>query len=380
LAKLLSRTAGWLVALLLLAGACAPAAGPARPAPTATAPGAGASAPTAAASAAPASAPAAPPTHVRIATQPLAADAAIAIAQARGYFQQEGLDTELIVFTNSSEMIPALATEQVDVTGFGSNAATWNAAARGVGFKLVLDKGSFRPGAGFAALAVRKDLYDAGRGHRLEDLRGLSLAMTPPGKATTNGAALGAALQRVGMSLDDLSVQPLTFPDMVPALANGSIDAAILSEPFLARVLQQGTAVKVMGQDEMYPNFTVGVVGYANALYANRPVAKAVTRAYIRAIRAYQAALAGQSGDADRAEIDEIIARHTGLDASIVHEMVPIGFSPNGLPNQESMLYVYQFFRDLGLIPEPLSDAAMANIWGFELVEEVLNEIGRQPE
>jgi NitT/TauT family transport system substrate-binding protein len=68
----------------------------------------------------------------------LAADLAIAVAAERGYFRQEAVDAELIGFTNASEMIPALATDQVDVAGFGSNAATWNAAARGVPFKLVL--------------------------------------------------------------------------------------------------------------------------------------------------------------------------------------------------------------------------------------------------
>ena len=57
--------------------------------------------------------------------------------------------------------------------------------ARGVTMKLVLDKGSFLPGRGNEALVVRKDLYDAGRGRQLEDFRGLTLAVTPPGLATT---------------------------------------------------------------------------------------------------------------------------------------------------------------------------------------------------
>lgn len=41
-------------------------------------------------------------------------------------------------------------------------------------------------------------------------------------------------------------------------------------------------------------------------------------------------------------------------------------------------LYCYGFFRDLGLIPEPVSDAAMAAVWGTELVDEVVGELGRQ--
>jgi hypothetical protein len=44
------------------------------------------------------------------------------------------------------------------------------------------------------------------------------------------------------------------------------------------------------------------------------------------------------------------------------------------------MLYCYQFFRDQGLIPQPISDAAMQSLWGTDLVNEVLGEIGRVPE
>jgi NitT/TauT family transport system substrate-binding protein len=285
-----------------------------------------------------------------------------------------------VPFSNASEMIPALATGQVEAATAGGNPAGWNAVARGVAMKIVLDMITLQPGRGATALVLRKDLYDAGRGRALSDLPGLNLGVTPPGKATVSACALAAGLERVGLTLDDLTLQSLTFPDMVPALANGSIDVGILAEPFVTRTRRQGTTVRVMGLDEMYPNFGISHVAYAAAFYANRPAAKAFARAFIRGGRDYLAAIDGRSGEADRAQVDEIIARHTGLDAATVHEMVPSVWDPNGLPNRESSLYCYQFFRDLGLIPEPVSDAAMAALWGTELVEEVLAEIGRQPE
>jgi len=60
--------------------------------------------------------------------------------------------------------------------------------------------------------------------------------------------------------------------------------------------------------------------------------------------------------------------------------MVPTGLDPNGLPDLESMQYLHQFFRNEGLVPERVSDATFAGLWGTELVEEVLGEIGRLPE
>jgi NitT/TauT family transport system substrate-binding protein len=320
------------------------------------------------------------PTRVRYATQFASAGAALYVAQDRGYFQQEGIDLDFVPFTNNSEMVPSLATDQVEAGGISLNVATMNALNRGVRLKAVLDQGSLRPGYGFTALVIRKDLYDAGRGRTLGDLRGLNLVNTPPGKATTNYCAMSYALQRQGVPQSDVEISPLPFPDMVPALANGAIDGGLMGEPFMMRALQQGSGVKVMGQDEMYPNFSVNFVAYSQGLYANRPAARGFARAYVRAIRDYNAAVGGRTTPADRAQVDESIARYTRIDVNTVHEMAPVGFNPNGLLNQESMLWCYPFYREMGFLTDTIPDSSFAALWGTELMDEVLAEIGRVAE
>src|SRR5206468_3066290 len=119
-------------------------------------------------------------------------DAGLAIADEKGYFRQEGIDPEMIGFPSTSEMLPAVGTGQVDTVTVGPNPATLNALARGVGLKAVLDTGSFRPGVQYQSVVVRKELYDRGQGRTLPDLRGQSIAITPPGKATTSACALAA--------------------------------------------------------------------------------------------------------------------------------------------------------------------------------------------
>jgi NitT/TauT family transport system substrate-binding protein len=250
----------------------------------------------------------------------------------------------------------------------------------GVPLKLLLDKGSVRPGFGYTALVIRKDVYEAGRGRSLADLRGLNLVNTPPGKATTNFCAMTAGLKRAGVPVDEISIAPLPFPDMLPALANGAVDGGLLGEPYVTHARRQGTIVRVMGQDEMYPYFTVNVVGMSLGLYDDRPAARGFARAYLRGLRDYHAAIAGRTAQADRALVEESISRYTRIDLATVREMPPVGFSPNGLPNLESLLYCYPFFRELGAIPEPVPEAAMAALWGLDLVEEVLDEVGRLPE
>ena len=211
-------------------------------------------------------------------------------------------------------------------------------------------------------------------------MRSLSLAITPPGKGTASACALSVGLQKVGLTLDDLEIQPLPFPEMTAAIANGAIDAGVMAEPFITRAEQQGMAQRVLGLGDMYPNFTISTVGLAIPLYENRPVAKGFTRAYLHAVREYRAAVNGQSGDAAREQIYDLIARGTGMDIAIVREITLPYMNPNGLPNRDAVLFCYGFFRDQGLIPQPLPDATMQTLWGTDLVEEVLAEIGHVPE
>src|SRR4051812_43206633 len=368
-----SRAATVLLALVLVLGACAAPAAPSAGGPPAGAPQ-GATPPQTA------SAPSAP-VRVRVARLNGSTNVPFRLAEERGYYQQESLDVEFIDFASNSDMIPALATGQLEIVPMPSNPATWNAIARATPVRLVLFVSTYRAGGlSDQNLAIRKAGLDAGRWHGLENLRGLSLAITPPGKGTATAWGLSVGLQRVGLTLDELDIKPLPFPEMTAAIANGAIDAGVMAEPFVTRAEQQGWAERVLGLGDMYPNFTISTVGFAVPLYENRPVAKGFARAYLRAVREYRAAVNGQSGDAAREQIYELIARGTGMDLATVREITLPYMNPNGLPNRDAVLFCYGFFRDQGLIPQPVPDATMQTLWGTDLVEEVLAEIGRVPE
>ncbi len=364
------------LALLVALASCTTSPG-GRPQPAAPAPAAPAApAPSAPTGAAPTPA----PIPVRYGVQQGSVYAGAYLARDLGYFADEGLDVDLIPFSSASEIIPALATGQLEAGGISTNPAMWNAVARGVQLKATLDIYQFLPGRPTNALVVRKPVYDAGRITRLEDLRGQTLASTPPGAGSLIGCAVGNGLKRVGMTLDDINIQPLPITETLTAMMNGAVDVASMGDPSLTFALRQGTVVKLVGLDEMFPYLTLGLAGMAPSFYDQRPVAKRFVKAYLRAHRAYNDAVAGRPGEADKATIDASIARFSGIDVSAVRDMVPIGMNPNGLPHRDSQLACYQFFREQGLIPEPVSEAAMAAVWGTDLVEEVLDEIGRVPE
>ena len=51
---------------------------------------------------------------------------------------------------------------------------------------------------------------------------------------------LDQALSRDGLTIKDVQVKIMPFPDMVPALESGAVDAGILSEPFPTLAEEQG--------------------------------------------------------------------------------------------------------------------------------------------
>src|SRR5437870_208747 len=116
-----ARAVGGLIVLLLVLGILAPASGSAVESAAVSA-------------LPPAPLPASPasqaPVRVRLSGQRLAAEVLVWLGEERGYFQQEGIEIEHVTFTSASEMIPALATGQLDVAPLPANPAMWNAIAR----------------------------------------------------------------------------------------------------------------------------------------------------------------------------------------------------------------------------------------------------------
>src|SRR5690606_36443731 len=76
----------------------------------------------------------------------------------------------------------------------------------------------------------------------MSDLAGETFAVNAPGVVTE--ALLGFALERGGLSIDDITLEYIPFPDQVPALANGGIVGGILSEPFPTQAESNGSGIR----------------------------------------------------------------------------------------------------------------------------------------
>ncbi len=272
-------------------------------------------------------------------------DAGIFIAQDKGFFRDEGLDVELVGFKAAPQILPAIATGEVQVSGSAVTPALFNAFARGIGMKLVADKGQVAKGFGFAAIAIRSDLADTVKDFR--DLKGRKFAVM--GKGVSSTAQLGKALELGGIEPNEVELIELGLPEMIAALGNKAIDGATLLEPFITLATARKVAIRWKGMEDFLP-FTGqnGVIIYSQKFTEEQP--EAANRwmvAYLKGNRAYLDAV---TKGTDRDDINSILARHTAVkDLSLLAKIAPTGFDPNGRLELRSLEADQDWFLKLGL-------------------------------
>jgi NitT/TauT family transport system substrate-binding protein len=279
-----------------------------------------------------------------------ATDAGFFIADKEGYFRDQGLEVTMTPFASAAKMIAPLGSGELDAGGGTVSAGLYNAVERGIQLRVVADKGSVTDKLEYSTLIVRKDLVDSGRYKTLADLKGMTIAAAAKGAGTES--SLNEALKKGGLKFDDVNVVYMGFPDMLVALRNKAIDAAVDNEPTITRAEEDGIAVRA-SKDVIYPGQQTAVVLYSEKFAQDRrPVAQKFMNAYLRAVRDYNDAisngkLAGPKAD----DILSILTEYTKIkDRSIYAKMVPFAVNPNGRVNAATLKNDFDFYHARGLV------------------------------
>ena len=285
--------------------------------------------------------------EVRVGTPLVISDAPILVAEHMGYCKELGIRTTMTALQTGAYMVAPLGAGQLDIGAGATSAGLFNSAARGIGIKIVADKGSNQPGYAYVSLLVRKELVDSGKFKTLKDLRGLRCA--EPGKGASTGSTLNEALKSAGLKYDDIThIYNMGFPEMVAAMQNGAIDAAPVPEPFNTFGREQGIGVR-FSADAFYPRQTIAVVLYGPEFIAKRTeVAHRYMAAYLRGVRFYNDAIkdghfAGPKGD----ELIDLLTRETRYkDPALYRKVVPNGCDPDGRVDRPSLETDLKFYRE----------------------------------
>ncbi len=386
---------GGVGALSVLAAACgggsAPSASPAqssaaaKPAGSAPASAAASAKPAASASAKPAASASAKPaasvaaspkpapsglTTVKITDIQITSAAGSYIADAKGYFREEGIQAEFVRM-GGGDQIPAIVSGTADVTGTAIAAALYNAFGRDLPLKMVADHGANLKNASAGGFVVRKDIMDSGKFTGPASVKGWKVAEAVPD--STPDVAMDKWLKTGGLSLKDLNITYLGFPETLQALTNKAIDATYYQEPFTTIAVEQGVAARAVPAWDMYLNQQIAVVVFGPRMNNDKGLSQRYVRAYLRGVRDYVKGLI----DKDRTKFDEVvpilIERTTVKQRELFDKAIPSGLRPDGMPNVQSIKDDLDYFIQKGSVKEKFD---INKYFDLSFIEQANKDLG----
>src|ERR1700749_989207 len=139
---------------------------------------------------------------IKIGTVHSQGGASVFVAMAKGYFQEQGLDAELVFFNAAAPIAVAAAAGDIDFGTTALTAAFCNLANQG-SLKIIASGGWEWPGFQTIGFMVSNQAYAAGL-HAFKDMKGHSVGITQRGSPLEFDLAM--VLKKNGLSGNDIKV------------------------------------------------------------------------------------------------------------------------------------------------------------------------------
>lgn len=302
---------------------------------------------------------------VKMGYVPVSIFAPVFVAKEKGYFAEQGLDVSLEPFPGGSDPVVLTASGQLDLGIGGAGPAFWNAIAQGLPIKVIAP-GHAEGNPVATPLMISKQSCESGAIKSITDLKGKKVSVNARG-ATEYW--LSQALGTGGLTLDDIDLQTLAFPDAVAALASGAVDAAMVGEPLATKAEQDGIAVRLATNFPVQDVQPTVVFANQTFLTKNPDAAMGLVTAYLKASRALTGA-----GFLDPTNL-AIIQQYTKVPASLVAAAVRPIYPVDGKINLEGLAKLQSFFRKRGLLQYD-KDLDPAQIVDTKYVDAALSTLG----
>ncbi|HEY3919715.1 MAG TPA: ABC transporter substrate-binding protein [Stellaceae bacterium] len=235
------------------------------------------------------------------------ASIALVVANAKGYFKEQGLDATLVPFDAAQPIAIAATSGDVDFGSTGLTDAFCVLANQGA-LKIIGGDTNEQPGFHSLGFLASNQAYAAGV-RSVGDFTGHSVGI--PQFGTVFHYALGRTLEHRGIGLKDVRVIALqSNANVASALTGGQIDASIMSSANLFEVVDRGGA-KSIGwlEDEVKGAQTSGTFTTAK-IANNRPdTVRHFLAAFRTAAQAWDSAFVDAQGNrADQPSAPAMIA------------------------------------------------------------------------
>lgn len=190
------------------------------------------------------------------------------------HLKAAGVQAEVQPFTNLTQLMQAIATDNLHV-GYGGINAAISIAGRGMPLSLLANAcdGGWR-------LVGKTDIKD------LKDLKGKKVAVQPGNMCHV---ALAWKLNELGIA-KDVELVFMANNDMPTPMQQGQVDAMFGIEPFPSFVIANGWGHEIWrGYDTPVGRVNLGFIGSSTFVAQNKDVAKAVVQAHEKATAELQA-------------------------------------------------------------------------------------------
>ena len=255
-----------------------------------------------------------------------------------GFFEDEGLDITVDTSAGGAAAVPGLISGGLQLAGSNTVSAVL-AASKGLPITIVAP-GTFASETedeDFSAVVVAEDSEI----QEPADLAGKTIAVNT--LENIGDVTITAALEEQGVDTSGINFVEIGFPDMLPALERGQIDAAWEIEPFVSIGAESGNRAVLRPYVDAYPGLMVGSFLATNEYRDQNPE---VIEAFRRGITATAEAVSADPA-AFRASLPDL-AQMTPEVAEVM--TLPVWKSEVDV---DSLTFVEEQMRSHDLISEP---------------------------
>ena len=251
---------------------------------------------------------------IKVGALPIPDAVSLYIANAKGFFKEEGLTVEPVTITGGAAAIPQVKSGALDISQT-NYVSTFLAASKGEKLKLVAD--AYQAGPNTFNIMVPKDSPIK----TVADLKGKTVLVNNLRNIAT--LAVTTQLKVAGLTENDVKFAEKPFPDMGNAITGGQADACWITEPFItanqSKLGFRKLADTMTGETEDLP-----IAGWmATDGWAQKNP---------KTLAAFQRAIAkAQSlASSNRKEIEALLPKYTKIDAKTA-SVITLGTYPSEL-------------------------------------------------
>lgn len=270
---------------------------------------------------------------------PFADYAPFFVAKELGYFDEFGLDVTIAPKSGTAETIQMLASGNAIAGGATWGAGLFNSIHSGATVTIVATMAKMPATVPSPSpFMVSEQAWQAGI-REAKDLKGKRVGIPGPGGFGLYSVA--KALEKGGLTVDDVEAVYLPPPATAAAFANGGLEAGWSIEPFALQMEKQGLARRLV-EDHTFGT-ELGFIAFNNEFAKqNEDAVVKFLAAYLKAAR-----LLDNGGWKDESILD-IVAEYTGTEKDILKGIAYTIRSEDGSIDLASVREQEDFFRASG--------------------------------